>query len=374
MRGKKLVKKYKIALMPGDGIGPEVIKEAVKVLQATNLTFEFIPCDIGGTAYLKNGDPLPPESIQACKESDTVLLGAVGHDYVSYDIPRKVLIYLRLEKDAYANIRPLKRYPGILNTQPIQISNNIDLVIVRDNAEGFSLQHSGIMGKTLGTDRRVITQCGAQRIIQYAYKFAIENNRKEITCVDQCHWLYSDKFFRKVFKETSAKHPTIEQKYLDVDIAAMILASNPQDFDVIVTPDIYGDILSAIVISKIGGVGMAPSACIGDNFAFFEPIHGTAWDIAGKEISNPIASILSAKLMLEYLNENDAALLIENAVSMVLSEGKIRTQDIGGNSTTSELGDAIKYKIIEIQDGEEAIVNINSQIEEITNPPGSHAP
>jgi 3-isopropylmalate dehydrogenase len=362
-----MVKKYKIAVMPGDGIGPEVTKESEEALQATGLNMEFLHCDIGGTAYLKNGDPLPPESIQACKESDAVLLGAVGHDYVSYEIPRKVLIYLRLEKDAYANIRPLKQYPGITKNQlNCARGKDIDLVIVRDNAEGFSLQHSGLMGKTLGSDRRVITQYGAQRIIKYAYKYAIKNNRRKITCVDQSHWLYSDNFFRKVFKDESEKYPMLTTDFKHVDVAAMLLAGHPENFDVVVTPDIYGDILSAVAISSIGGVGMAPSACIGDNFAFFEPIHGTAWDIAGKDIANPMASILSAKLMLEYLNETEAARLIDNAISMVLADGQIRTQDIGGRSTTSEVGDAVKEKIQEILDGQETPLDIQTHTEELT--------
>ncbi len=360
-------KKYKVAVMPGDGIGPEVTKESEKVLLATDLNIEFLHCDIGGTAYLKNGDPLPPESKQACKESDAVLLGAVGHDYVSYEIPRKVLIYLRLEKDAYANIRPLKQYPGISKNQlNCARGKDFDLVIVRDNAEGFSLQHSGLMGKTLGSDRRVITQYGAQRIIKYAFKYAIKNNRRKVTCVDQSHWLYSDKFFRKVFKDESEKYPMLTNDFKHVDVAAMLLAGNPENFDVIVTPDIYGDILSAVVISSIGGVGMAPSACIGDNFAFFEPIHGTAWDIAGKDIANPMASILSAKLMLEYLNEMKAAQLIENAVSMVLAEGRIRTQDIGGHSTTSEVGDAIAKKVQLVLDGQETPHDTQTHLEELT--------
>lgn len=336
-----LTKKYKIAVMPGDGIGEEVTSEAIKVLEATGLIFETIPCTIGGTAYLKNGDPLPPESVDACAEADAVLFGAVGHDYVSYDIPRKVLIYLRLEKDAFANIRPLKTYPGVQSEQQKKNDKKIDMVIVRDNAEGFSLQHSGLLGKSLGTDRRVITQYGANRIIDFAHEYAMKNNRKKITCIDQSNWLYSDKFFRSVFEGSSERYSTFSKEFMHVDVAAMMLSKQPENFDVIVTPDIYGDILSGIVISKIGGVGMAPSACIGDKFAFFEPIHGTAWDIAGKGIANPIASIFSAKLMLEWLGREEEALMIENAVSTVLEEGEVRTPDIGGCSSTSEVGDAI---------------------------------
>ncbi len=356
-----MAKKYKVAILPGDGIGPEVTNEAVKVLNTTDLNFELLYCDIGGSAYLRNGDPLPPESIEACKEADAVLFGAVGHDYVSYDIPRRVLIHLRLDNDAYANIRPLKRY--IMRGQETHLTEkrDIDLVIIRDNAEGFSLQHSGMLAKTLGTDRRVITQYGAQRIIKFAMKYALENQRKRITCVDQSHWLFSDKFFRSIFDQLLEKHTTLESDHQHVDIAAMMLASRPEDFDIIVTPDIYGDILSAVVINEVGGVGMAPSACIGDNFAYFEPIHGTAWDIAGKGVANPLASILSAKLMLEYLGEKRDARIVENAVDSLVAEGKTLTFDLGGDSSTSAVGDAIVKKIREISTDEAHMLHNESQ-------------
>lgn len=336
-----MTQNYKIAVLPGDGIGEEVTSEALKVLEATGFSFEAIKCNIGGSAYLKKGDPLPPESMEICEEADAVLFGAVGHDYVSFDIPRKVLIYLRLEKDAFANIRPLKTYPGIQLGQGKNYDKNIDMVIVRDNAEGFSLQHSGLLGKSLGTDRRVITQYGANRIIDFAFKYATKYDRIKITCVDQSNWLYSDKFFRSIFEGVSNRYAALKKELMHVDVAALMLASQPEAFDIIVTPDIYGDILSGIVISMIGGIGMAPSACIGEKFAFFEPIHGTAWDIAGKGIANPIASILSAKLMLEWLGQEEEAQVIDNAVSTVLEKGEIRTPDIGGHSRTSEVGNAI---------------------------------
>ena len=332
---------YKIAVMPGDGIGSEVIAEAIKVLNATELEYEQIKCDIGGTAYLKNGNPLPKESIQACEDADAVLLGAVGHDTVSYDIPRKVLIYLRVEKNAYANIRPFKTYLHNKKTD----HTPIDITIIRDNAEGFSLQHPGMLGKTLGTDRRIITENGATRIIEYAIKYATQHLRKKITCIDQSNWLYSDKLFRETFIKIAENHPTLENDTMHVDVAAMSISAHPQKFDVIVTPDIYGDILSGIIISKIGGIGMPPSASIGDDFAYFEPIHGPAWDIAEKNTANPIASILSTKLMLEYLQETEKAQQIEKAVTNVLKQGTIRTFDLGGTSTTSEMGDAIAQEV-----------------------------
>ncbi len=334
--------------MPGDGVGPEVTAEAVKVLEASAVEFEFLDCSVGGEQYLKEGDPLPEEALEAVNYAEAVLFGAVGHEGTPYEIPRKVLIYLRMEKDTYANLRPLKLYPGVIPPRDRIPDRAIDLAIIRDNSEGFSLMHTGSLGNTIGSDRRVITDFGAKRIIKYAFEYAEKNHRKKVTCVDHSNWLFSDKLFRKNFILISERNPGVETEHLQVDVAAMMLARHPEDFDVIVTPDIYGDILSGVAISNIGGVGLAPSACIGDNFAFFEPIHGTAWDIAGQNVANPIASILSAKLMLEYLGYRDESLMIDLAVSEVLSDGKVRTPDIGGRSTTSEVGDAIAERIIEL--------------------------
>lgn len=329
----------KIAVLPGDGIGPEVTKEAVKVLEATGLKFEFIECLVGGAAYIENGNPLPQEARDVIEESATVLFGAVGHDYAPYGVPRKVLAYLRVEKDAYANIRPLKLYPGINGKN--QANKGVDVVIIRDNSEGTALEHEGYLWEDKGLDKRVITSFGARRISSFAFNYAAQNGRKKVTCVDLSGWLYGDQLFRRCFLKVAELMHTVESDCVSVDIAAMIQASDPRAFDLVVTPDMYGDILSGIVIGQIGGVGLAPSACIGDDFAFFEPVHGTAWDIAGRGVANPIASILSAKLMLEWLGYVEQARSVEDAVCRVLSEGKIRTADIGGSSTTSEVGDAI---------------------------------
>ena len=329
----------KIAVLPGDGIGPEVTREAVKVLEATGLEFEFIECLVGGAAYIENGDPLPQEARDVIEESSTVLFGAVGHDYAPYGVPRKVLAYLRVEKDAYANIRPLRLYPGI--SGPSQAHGDVDVVIIRDNSEGTALEHEGYLWEDKGLDKRVITSFGARRISSFAFDYASRKGRKRVTCVDLSGWLYGDQLFRRSFLTVAKLMQRVESDCVSVDIAAMMQASDPKAFDLIVTPDMYGDILSGIVIGQIGGVGMAPSACIGDDFAFFEPVHGTAWDIAGRGVANPIASILSAKLMLEWLGYAGQAGVVEDAVCHVLSEGKIRTADIGGSSTTSEVGDAV---------------------------------
>ena len=336
-----MFRSIKVAILPGDGIGPEVTAEAVKVLKATGLSFEFTECSVGGKAYIEKGDPLPPEARDACEEADAVLFGAVGHDYAPYGIPRKVLVYLRMDKNAYANVRPLKLYPGIAPPLGISSYRDLDTVIIRDNAEGIALQHEGYLLEEKGVDKRVITHFGAQRISMFAINYAIKNGRQRVTCVDLSNWLYSDKIFRNAFEEVAERHGKVEVDCMSVDVAAMNLVSDPRYFDVIVTPDIYGDILSGIVIGQIGGVGMAPSACIGENFAFFEPVHGTAWDLVGKGVANPIGSILSAKLMLEWLGRDEEAGLIEAGVCKVLSDGHVKTPDLGGSSSTSDVGDAV---------------------------------
>ncbi|MCW3979260.1 MAG: isocitrate/isopropylmalate dehydrogenase family protein [Candidatus Bathyarchaeota archaeon] len=336
-----MARSIKVAVLPGDGIGPEVTEEAVKVLKATGIKFEFIKCSVGGRAYLEKGNPLPSEAMEACDEADAVLFGAVGHDYAPYGVPRKVLVYLRMEKNAYVNVRPLKLYPGVPRLQNDPSYPEVDLVIIRDNSEGMTLEHEGYLIDERGLDKRVITYSGAQRIIAFAINYAMKHGRKKVTCIDKSTWLYSDKIFRSAFERLAERQKEIDTEYMTVDMAAMTQVQRPGHFDVIVTPDIYGDVLSGIAIAQIGGVGMAPSACIGDKFAYFEPIHGTAWDMVGKGVANPIASILSAKLMLEWLKREDEARRIEATVRHVLQEGKVLTPDLGGNSSTSEVGDAI---------------------------------
>jgi isocitrate/isopropylmalate dehydrogenase len=336
-----MVRATKIAVLGGDGVGPEVTAETVKVLEATGHKFEFIEADVGGKAYIEKGNPLPDDAREAVEDSDAVLFGAVGHDYAPYGIPRKVLVYLRMEKNAYANVRPLKLYPGVKQLPDGSPYRDVDVVIVRDNAEGISLEHEGYLWDEKGVDKRVITHYGAQRIAMFALKYAAKKGRRKITCIDQSNWLYSDKLFRSAFERVASMEKGIEFDSVSVDVAAMMQVMNPKRFDVILTPDLYGDIISGVVIGQIGGVGMAPSACIGDDFAFFEPVHGTAWDIAGKGVANPLASILSGKLMMEWLGFQDVANRIEYAVSSVLVDGKVRTVDIGGKSRTVEVGDAV---------------------------------
>ncbi len=341
-------KTHKIVVLPGDGIGPEVTAEAVKVIKATGLNFAYLECSVGGKEYLKNGDPLPDEAIDTVNESDAVLFGAVGHELVPDNISRQVLIFLRMEKDTFANLRPLKTF-AVGRTANEHATNNIDTVIIRDNSEGFSLTHEGRLENSVGMDKRIISDFGAKRIIKYAYKYAKERRSKKITCVCQHKWLYSDLLFRKNFLWISNNDSFVASEVLPVDVAAMMISRSPEEFDIIVTPNLYGDILSGIVVSKIGGVGVAPSACIGDNFAYFEPIHGTAWDIVGSGVANPVASILSAGLMLQWLGEKKEAWYVETAVKEMLEEGKILTPDLGGQSSTSDLGSDVARRVLELE-------------------------
>ena len=319
---------YKIAVWPGDGIGPEVTGEAMKALEATDVRLEFIESIVGGKAYVEYGDPLPDEAKEACEEADALLLGAVDQDYAPYDVPRKVMTYLRVERDAYANVRPLKLYQGV-ETGAIASGAGLDVVIVRDNSEGFALRHEGYFWEDKGYDKRVITRVGAERIALFAFEHALEQGRNKVSCVDQSHWLFSDRLFRRGFEGVSERYPGLEKEYISVDVAAMLQVQRPEFFDVVVAPDLFGDILSGVVIGQTGGVGLAPSACIGDGFAFFEPVHGVALDIAGRGVANPLASILSAKLMLEWLGEAGEAARVEAAVASVLAEGRVRTRDMG---------------------------------------------
>jgi 3-isopropylmalate dehydrogenase len=343
-----MTKDYKISVLPGDGIGPEVTAEAVKVLKATGLDFEFWVNSVGGNAYLKTGESFSKEAREACEKADAVLFGAVGHDYAPYDIPRKVLDYLRMGKDTYVNLRPLKLYPKIDSPLKLPGGRGVDIVIIRENTEGESVKQSSAVGDRVSSDTRIITRFGSQRLIKYAFEYARAHKRSKLTCVDMSKLLAGDELFREVFDEVSEWYPEVEKDYRAVDVAALLLVSKTASFDMIVTSNLYGDILSGLLCALIGGVGMAPSACIGDRFAYFEPVHGTAWDIAGQEVANPIAEILSAKLMLEWLRENEAAEKVERAVMAVLEEGKIRTPDIGGASKTSQVGDAVARKVEEL--------------------------
>ena len=324
---------YKIAVIPGDGIGRTVVPEAVRVLRSTDIKFEFQYMEVGYEVFRKVGASVPEDVLSKIKETQACLFGATTTP-VGVAGYRSAIVTLRKALDLYANVRPVKSYP-------IQSSiKNVDLVIVRENTEGlysgieFELEDSAF---TL----RIITRRASGRIARFAFNLAMKR-RKKVTIVTKANVLRKTcGLFREASLLVAKDYPEVEVDELFVDVAAMNLVLKPQVFDVIVTPNLFGDILSDEAAGLVGGLGLAPSANIGDGYALFEPVHGSAPDIAGKGIANPMAAILSTKMMLDYLGEDEWAERVENAVVTVLKEGKHLTPDLGGNSTTHEVTDAI---------------------------------
>ncbi|MDD3984821.1 MAG: isocitrate/isopropylmalate family dehydrogenase [Methanobacterium sp.] len=326
---------YKIAVIPGDGIGKEVMEATLHVLDASDIEFEYIFTDAGDEYAKKTGIPLPQETIDIVKQSKACLFGAAG------ETAADVIVKLRRELDLYVNLRPVKAYPGIKS-----VPDNIDFVIVRENTEGL---YSGIEEyiKDGATAVRIITNQASERICRYAFEYAKKTGRKKVTAVHKANVLKkTDGIFKDNFYKV-AQDFTIETDDKYVDATAMFLITNPNMFDIIVTTNLFGDILSDEGAGLVGGLGLIPSANIGENQGLFEPVHGSAPNIAGKGIANPSAMILSAVMMLDYLDENKEARKLEKALITVLNDKKVVTMDLGGNATTMEMAAEIKAKYIE---------------------------
>lgn len=351
---------YHIAVLPGDGIGIDVTAEAVKVLRAVERGFSLrlTEHESGAICYQRTGNDLPPETIEACRRADAVLLGAMGHPDIRKPDGTELTpqVTLRVLLDLYAGVRPCKLYAGAKSVLAGVKPGDIDLVILREQTEGlFASQTGGIvLHDQVATDTLVMTRPGVRRICEFAFRLAQERQRlhptapRKVTCVDKANIFKSYAFFRKVFDEVARAHPDVQADHAYIDAQALHLVQRPERYDVVVTENMFGDILSDLAAGLVGGMGMAPSGDIGDHHAVFQPAHGTAPDIAGKGIANPIAAILSAGMMLDWLGrrERDQALLdaagrIDRAVSQVLAEGKTLPVDQGGKAPTAEVGDAI---------------------------------
>ena len=319
--------KYKIAVIPGDGIGREVMEAAISVLDALNLNFDYVYGEAGDECLEKTGTALPQESIEIVRNSDACLFGAAG------ETAADVIVKLRQEMKMFANLRPVKSYP---NTNSIR--DDIDFMIVRENTEGLYIADQEEITDEGAVAKRIITREAESRIIDYAFKYAVENNKSKVTGVHKANVLKkSDGLFKEIFYEVGEKYPDIEKEDFYVDATAMYLITQPQNFEVIVTTNLFGDILSDEGAGLVGGLGLIPSANIGNDGALFEPVHGSAPDIAGKGIANPIAMMLSSVMMLRYLGESDAADRLDNAILKLLTEAKVLTGDLGGNATTAEV-------------------------------------
>ena len=369
--------KYKIAVLPGDGVGRDVVEAAMIVLEKIRLDAEYVYGDIGWEFWCREGNPLPDRTLEMLKETDVCLFGAItskpkedaqleldpslkekGYSYFS------PIVRLRQEFDLYTNLRPCKAYPG----NPLNYRDDIDLVIFRENTEGM---YAGVefhpipeevrqallihpkMKKFKDTpleemalSTRIMTKKGCTRILRRAFNYAREQKRGSVTIVEKPNVLReTGGFILDIARKMSEEYPDVELWEANVDAMAMWLVKNPQDYGVLVAENLFGDIISDLSAQLVGGLGFACSGNIGDNYAVFEPTHGSAPKYTGLYKVNPTAMLLAAKMMLEWLGEAEKAKTMEEAIAAVIKEGEVRTYDLKGTSTTLDVANAVASKI-----------------------------
>ena len=365
---------YKIAILPGDGVGKEVIEAAMMVLEKVGLDAEYIYGDIGWEFWRKEGNPLPERTIELLKETDCALMGAItskpkkeAEKELVPELQGKGLEYyspivaLRQLFNLYANIRPVKAYEG----NPLNFKENINLVIFRENTEGLYTgveyrpvpeeleevlakheRYKKFVGKEKAISLRIISRKGAERIVRKAFEYARENNLGKVTVAEKPNVLRETSgLFVEVARKIHEEYPGIEMDEANIDAMAMWLIKNPENYDVIVTSNLFGDILSDLANQLVGGLGFAAAGNVGDDYALFEPVHGSAPKYAEMYKVNPIATIRAAGMMLLYLGEKKKAEAVEHAIEDVVREGRIRTYDMGGNASTLEMAKAIAEKM-----------------------------
>ena len=395
---------YKIAVIPGDGIGPEVISEGRKVLDAVseveNFEIEWREFPHGAEHYLKTGELLGEETLKEIERCDAIYFGSIGDPRVPTGVLEQgILLTLRFYFDQFVNLRPVKLFEGVPTPLAGKRPEDIDFCVVRENTEDFYVGAGGRVklanaskqraergaAKGKGVERQVLeikrslyqlkfgleiesdadeiayqigvlSRKGCERVIRFAFEFARARRggesagRKKVTSVDKANVLtHAYGFWREIFSEIAKEYPEIETEFAFVDAVAMWFVKNPENFDVVVTPNMFGDILTDLGAMIQGGLGLAPGANINpEGVSMFEPIHGSAPKYAGKGIANPIATIWAGSLMLEHLGERKAAEIVLKAISEVLRERKVLTPDLGGSSKTSDVGDEIAKKVKEI--------------------------
>ena len=350
---------YTIAVIPGDGIGPEIIQAATTILKQVaeidGFRLNLVEYEAGAGAYQKYGDPLPADTLQGCKQANAIFKGPTGLPHVRLPDGTEAGVLggrLRNGLDLYVNLRPIKLYPNVPTALANRQPGDIDWVMVRENTEGlYASRGNGIVANTgqAAIDTLMITRLGSERIIRYAFEEARRRNgKKRVACVDKSNVLRSFAFFRHIFTEIAQDYPDIEPDYLYVDAAAQALVLEPDRFDVVVTENLFGDILSDLGGATVGGIGVCAGANIGDKYAYFEPIHGSAPALAGTGQANPLAAILSAKLMLDYLGLAEAAAKIERAVEQAfLQKSIILKADGSAESGTQAIAEAIAHQLRE---------------------------
>ncbi len=374
--------KYKIAWMPGDGVGVDVMDATRLVLDAMNFDAEYIHADIGWEYWCKEGNPLPERTIEILKNTDCGLFGAItskprdeAHAELATELQDKGLVYfspivkLRQTFNLHTNLRPCKAYPG----NPLNYRDDIDLTVFRENTEGmyggvewFPLpekiydalcdnpkmvkwKEKGLENVALST--RIMSKQGCESICRQAFSYAAENNRKSVTLVEKPNVLReTGGLMTRTFREVAKDFPGIEAWEANIDAICMWLIKNPQDYDVLVAENMFGDIISDLAAGLIGGLGFASSANIGDDYAVFEPTHGSAPKYVGQDVVNPMAMMFTAKLMLDWLGEKDAGTRLENALAAVIAEGKIATYDVKGRGkgdSTMAVAEEVARKVSE---------------------------
>jgi len=327
--------RYQIAIVPGDGIGREVMEATLFVLDSLGIDFDYVYGEAGDECLEKTGTALPAETLEIIRNADACLFGAAG------ETAADVIVKIRQEMKMFANLRPVKAYP---NTN--SLSDDIDFMIVRENTEGMYIADEEEFTDEGAVARRIITREAEKRIIDYAFNYAVENNKSKVTAVHKANVLKkSDGLFKEIFYEVAGDYPDIATEDFYVDATAMYLITQPENFEVIVTTNLFGDILSDEGAGLVGGLGLIPSANIGADAALFEPVHGSAPDIAGKGIANPIAMMLSSIMMLRYIGESEAADKFDKAILKVLTDANILTGDLGGNASTMEVAEAVKNNL-----------------------------
>ncbi|GAA0178631.1 isocitrate dehydrogenase (NAD(+)) [Clostridium sediminicola] len=326
---------YTITLIPGDGIGPEVMEATKAVIEASGIEIKWDVVEAGAKVVDEYGTPLPQYVIDSIKKNKIAIKGPVttpvGKGF------RSVNVGLRQSLKLYANVRPVKTYKGV----PCRYED-VDLIIVRENTEGLYAGIEHMVGDEAAETIKVITKKGSDRICKYAFELAKAQKRKTVTTVHKANIMkLTDGLFLKCARDIAENYSDIESNDMIVDAMSMRLVQDPTKYDVLVMPNLYGDIVSDMASGLVGGLGIVPGANIGEDIAVFEAVHGSAPDIAGQNIANPTAAILSGVMMLKHLGEFEAAEKIDNAVSKVLAEGKVVTSDLGGTAKTMEYANEV---------------------------------
>ncbi|MFB1016163.1 MAG: isocitrate dehydrogenase (NAD+) [Alteromonadaceae bacterium] len=333
--------KQTITVIPGDGIGPDIIDATIKILDKAGCDFNYEYADAGLIALEKHGELVPEETLKLIEKNKVSLKGPlttpVGEGFTSINVT------LRKHFKLYANLRPVLSFKGTKARY-----ENIDILTVRENTQGMYSGAGQVVSEdgTQAEALSIVTRDGAERILNFAYETAVKEGRKKVTAVHKANILKSTSgLFLKVAREVAARYPEIESTEMIVDNCCMQLVMNPEQFDVIVTTNLFGDILSDLCAGLVGGLGMAPGANIGDDCAIFEAVHGSAPDIAGKNLANPTSVILAAIQMLEYLDMGDKAENIRAAITDVIASGDRTTRDLGGSHGTSDFTEAVLERL-----------------------------